>query len=224
MLNASKADNVSLKDFNKSDSRMLRTESHKLLQQYEQQWWQARQRLIALEQRKMSWFGESSIIMWFLWQMVSYVVVAIVLLLLVRLLNIELSAGHYIAVFGVQTLFFMIMFASRGKLATHLQNKIDQADLVREQALNEMIIIAEDSIIPDIHANAPISLQQVYERYNAQFRIASLQRLLQEEVDNGRLILGQHQIEAEVLSPELVEDGLLPNTGEMVYRSLIHTS
>ncbi len=224
MLNASKTDNVSLKDFNKSDSRMLRTESHKLLQQYEQQWWQARQRLIALEQRKMSWFGESSIIMWFLWQMVSYVVVAIVLLLLVRLLNIELSAGHYIAVFGVQTLFFMIMFASRGKLATHLQNKIDQADLVREQALNEMIIIAEDSIIPDIHANAPISLQQVYERYNAQFRIASLQRLLQEEVDNGRLILGQHQIEAEVLSPELVEDGLLPNTGEMVYRSLIHTS
>lgn len=224
MLNASKTDNVSLKDFNKSDSRMLRTESHKLLQQYEQQWWQARQRLIALEQRKMSWFGESSIIMWFLWQMVSYVVVAIVLLLLVRLLNIELSAGHYIAVFGVQTLFFMIMFASRGKLATHLQNKIDQADLVREQALNEMIIIAEDSIIPDIHANAPISLQQVYERYDAQFRIASLQRLLQEEVDNGRLILGQHQIEAEVLSPELVEDGLLPNTGEMVYRSLIHTS
>lgn len=224
MLNASKTDNVSLKDFNKSDSRMLRTESHKLLQQYEQQWWQARQRLIALEQRKMSWFGESSIIMWFLWQMVSYVVVAIVLLLLVRLLNIELSAGHYIAVFGVQTLFFMIMFVSRGKLATHLQNKIDQADLVREQALNEMIIIAEDSIIPDIHANAPISLQQVYERYNAQFRIASLQRLLQEEVDNGRLILGQHQIEAEVLSPELVEDGLLPNTGEMVYRSLIHTS
>lgn len=224
MLDVSKADNLSAKDFNKNDNIALRAESYESLRQREQQWWQARQRLIALEERKMSWFGESSTIMWFLWQTASYVVVAIVLLLLVRMLNIELSAWHYIAVFGVQTLFFVIMFASRGKLSNHLQNKIDQADLAREQALNEMIILASDSIIPDIHASAPVSLQQVYERYDAQFRIAGLQRLLQEEVDAGRLILGQHLIEAETLPPELIEDGLLPNTGKMVYRSLIHNA
>ena len=222
MLDAPKVNNLNTKDFHKSDSNVLSAESHESLKQCEQQWWQARQQLITLKERKIFWYGESRAIMWFLWQMASYVVVAIALLLLVRVLNIELSVWQYSAVFGVQTLIFVMMFASRGKLAAHLQTKIDQADLAREQALNEMIILASDSIIPEIHANAPISLQQVYERYDAQFRMASLQRLLQEEIDAGRLILAQHQIESEVLPPELIEDGLLPHTGEMVYRSLIH--
>ena len=224
MLNAPKVNNFNTKDFKESDSNVLRAESHEPLKQREQQWWQARQQLITLEERKIFWYGESSAIMWFLWQMASYVVVAIALLFLVRVLDIELSAWHYSAVFGVQTLFFVMMFASRGKLAAHLQTKIDQADLVREQALSEMIILASDSIIPDIHARAPVSLQQIYERYDAQFRMASLQRLLQEEIDAGRLILAQHQVESEVLPPELIEDGLLPHTGEMVYRSIVHTA
>lgn len=221
ILNVPKAEGFSTTGFCEDDSNALRPEISESLKQCEQQWWQARQHLVTLEERKMFWYGESSTIMWLLWQMVSYVVVAIIMLLLVKVLDMSLSAWHYMTVFGVQTLLFMLVFVYKSKLFNHLQSKIDLANLAREQALNEMAILAADSILPDIHAHAPLSLQQIYERYDAQFRMASLQRLLQKEVDSGRLVLEQHQIEAQVLPPELVEEGLLPEPKEMVYRSLI---
>ena len=86
-----------------------------------------------------------------------------------------------------------------------------------------MVVLASDSIFPDIHANAPISLQHIHERYEAQLRLASLQCLLQKEIDAGRLFLGQQEIEARVLPPELADDELIPHAGNMVYRSLVQS-
>ena len=57
------------------------TKLHELLKQREQSWWQVRQELINLKERKMVWYGENSLMMWLLWQLVSYVVVAMVLML-----------------------------------------------------------------------------------------------------------------------------------------------
>ncbi len=197
---------------------------YKQLSQREAQWWQARQRLIALEERRIFWFGDNSLIMWLLWQLVGYVVVAIMLMLVGKLLNISLLLWHYLIVFGIQTLWFVAMFAFRGRLATYVQNSIDNADFAREQALNEMYILASDSILPEIHASAPISLQAIHERYQSQLKLASLQRLLQKEVDAGRLILSQYQIEAEILPPELADDELSPHADEMIYKSLVQLS
>ncbi|OLF35949.1 MULTISPECIES: hypothetical protein [unclassified Psychrobacter] len=194
------------------------------LKQREQQWWEARQSLIALEERWMFWFGDNSLIMWLLWQLVSYFVVAIVLMLLSSLLNVELYLWMYMAVFGVQTLLFVVMLSSKGRLANRLQNNIDSADLVREQALNEMYILASDIILPAIHASAPISLQTIYERYKSHLKLASLQRLLQKEVEAGRLILGEYQIEAEILPPEIADEELSPYADKMIYKSLIAIS
>ncbi len=206
-----------------SNNSEQRTEFYKQLQQREQQWWQARQRLIMLRERRMFWFGDNSLIMWLMWQLVSYVGVAMVLMLLSKLFDVHLYLWQYIIVFGVQTLFFAGMFAFKGRLANQLQRSIDEADLTREQALNEMVVLASDSIFPDIHANAPISLQHIHERYEAQLRLASLQCLLQKEIDAGRLFLGQQEIEARVLPPELADDELIPHAGNMVYRSLVQS-
>lgn len=204
-----------------SNNSEQRTEFYKELQRREQQWWQARQRLIRLRERRMFWFGDNSLIMWLVWQLVSYVVVFMVLMLVSRLLNITLFLWEYVAVFGLQTLIFIIMFASKDKLANHLKNNINKADLVREQTLNEMYILASDSIFPDIHAHAPISLQHIHERYESQLRLASLQCLLQKEIEAGRLLLSQHEISARVLPPELADDELIPYAGEMIYKSVI---
>lgn len=164
-----------------SNNSEQRTEFYKELQRREQQWWQARQRLVMLRERRMFWFGDNSLIMWLLWQLVSYVVVATVLMLLGKLLQMSLPLWGYIVLFGIQTLIFVIMFTLRGRLVNHLQNRINTADLVRETALNEMVILASDSIFPDIHAHAPISLQRIHERYEAQLRLGSLQCLLQRD-------------------------------------------
>lgn len=193
------------------------------LKRCEQQWWQARQRFIMLRERQMFWFGDNSHIMWLMWQLVSYIGVAIVLMLLSKLFSVQFYIWHYIVVFGVQTLFFITMFALKGKLANHLQRNIDNADMEREQALNEMTILASDSIFPDIHAHAPISLHHIYKRYESQLRLASLHFLLQKEIDAGRLILGEQQMEYQVLPPELADDELIPYADEMIYKSLMHT-
>lgn len=204
-----------------SNNSEQRTEFYKELQSREQQWWRARQRLVMLRERRMFWFGDNSLMMWLLWQLVSYVGVAIVLMLLNNLLQMSLPLWQYITVFGVQTLIFVIMFAFKERLANHLQSRINKADLMREQALNEMIVLASDSIFPDIHAHAPISLQHIHERYEAQLRLASLQCLLQKEVEAGRLLLSQQEISARVLPPELADDELTPYAGEMIYKSMI---
>ncbi|SNT69064.1 hypothetical protein [Psychrobacter sp. LV10R520-6] len=204
-----------------SNNSEQRTEFYKELQRREQQWWQARQRLVMLRERRMFWFGDNSLIMWLLWQLVSYVVVATVLMLLGKLLQMSLPLWGYIVLFGIQTLIFVIMFTLRGRLVNHLQNRINTADLVRETALNEMVILASDSIFPDIHAHAPISLQRIHERYEAQLRLGSLQCLLQKEIEAGRLLLSENEISARVLPPELADDELTPYAGEMIYKSMI---
>ncbi|WP_201558528.1 hypothetical protein [Psychrobacter sp. 72-O-c] len=204
-----------------SNNSEQRTEFYKELQRREQQWWQARQRLVMLRERRMFWFGDNSFIMWLLWQLVSYVIVAIVLMLLSKLLHMTLPLWQYMVVFGIQTLIFITIFSSRGRLANHLQSRINKADFMCEQALNEMIVLASDSIFPDIHAHAPISLQHIHERYKAQLRLASLQCLLQKEVEAGRLLLSQHEISARVLPLELADVELTPYAGKMIYKSMI---
>lgn len=204
-----------------SNNSEQRTAFYQELQRREQQWWQARHRLITLQERQLFWFGENSLIMWLLWQLVSYVVVAITLMLLSKVFDFQLYLWQYMTVFGVQTAFFVLLFAIKGRLANIMQDNIRKADLAREQMLNEMVILASDSIIPDIHAHAPISLQHIHERYDAQLRLASLQCLLQKEIDAGRLLLSQSEIEARILPPELADAELSPYASDMVYKSLL---
>lgn len=191
------------------------------LKDCEQEWWQARQRLITLKERRMFWFGDNSLIMWLLWQFVSYVIVAIVIMLISRIFDISLTLGQYSAIFLVQTIIFIAMFAIKGRLANRLQNSINEANIARAQALSEMVILAADSVFPDTHRIAPISLQQIYERYDGALRLASLQCLLQSEIDAGRLLLGEHQIEAQVLPPELADHELPTYADQMIYKSLV---
>lgn len=232
MLKASKVNHLNIEVLNASNNNTDNTSDNNVqhagfceqLKLREQQWWQARQRLIALEERWMFWFGDNNLIMWLMWQLVSYVVVAIMLMLFSKLLNAQMYLWQYMSVFGVQTLLFVVMLSSKGRLANRLQNRIDNADFVREQALNEMYILASDIILPAIHASAPISLQTIHERYKSHLKLASLQRLLQKEVDAGRLILGQHQIESEVLPPELADEALSLYADKMVYKSLVNIS
>lgn len=204
-----------------SNNNARRTSFYQELQRRERQWWQARHRLITLQERQLFWFGENSIIMWLLWQFVSYIVVAIVLMLVSKLFDVHLYLWQYMAVFGVQTLIFIMVFSAKGRLASQMQHNIHKADLLREQMLNEMVILASDSIFPDIHAHSPISLQHIHERYDAQLRLASLQCLLQKEIDVGRLLLSQREIEARILPPELADDELMPHAGDMIYKSLL---
>ncbi|ALF60096.1 hypothetical protein [Psychrobacter urativorans] len=204
-----------------SNNNARRTSFYQELQRRERQWWQARHRLITLQERQLFWFGENSVIMWLLWQFVSYIVVAIVLMLVSKLFDVHLYLWQYMAVFGVQTLIFITIFSAKGRLANKMQHNIHKADLLREQMLNEMVILASDSIFPDIHAHSPISLQHIHERYDAQLRLASLQCLLQKEIDAGRLLLSQREIEARILPPELADDELTPHAGDMIYKSLL---
>ncbi len=204
-----------------SNNNVQRHDFYKELQRREQQWWQTRQHLLDLKERQMFWFGDNSLIMWILWQLVSYVIVIMVLMLFSKLVTISLSVWQYIAVFAVQTLIFVVMFALKGRLANHIKISINKADLLREQALNEMIILASDSIFPDIHAHSPISLQHIHERYEAQLRLASLQCLLQKEVEAGRLFLQQNDIAARVLPPELADDELTEHASSMIYKSVM---
>ncbi|WP_296243459.1 MULTISPECIES: hypothetical protein [unclassified Psychrobacter] len=198
-----------------------RAELYEQLIQREHSWWQTRQQLTLLKERQMFWFGDNSLMMWLLWQLVSYVVMAMILMLLSRLLNMSLPLWQYITLFFIQTLIFIVMLGFKGRFANHLQNKINQTDVLREEALNEMTILGADTLYRDVHAKAPISLQQIYEYYDAEFHLASLQRLLQKEVDAGRLMLGQRQIEAEILPLELADEELKELASEMVYKSVI---
>lgn len=202
------------------DDSEQRTIFYKQLQDREKKWWEARQRLIVLKERQLFWFGDSSLMMWLLWQLVAYVVMAIILMLISRLLNIYLSLWQYSLAFAVQTVVFIIMLAAKGRLANRLYNDIENAELEREQALNEMIILATDSIFPDIYKQTPISLQHIHDRYGTKLRLASLQCLLQKEVDAGRLLLA-HQTESKSLPPEFADDELVSNATQIIYKSAI---
>lgn len=188
------------------------------LKNREQQWWQARQHLINLKERQVFWFGESSIMMWLLWQLVSYVVVALIVMLTSKMLNIVISLEQYLIIFTLQTFIYIGAFFFKSNLANLLQNKIQQAELKREQSLNEMIILASDSLFPSVYTQAPVSLQSVYEQHKKQIRLVSLYTLLKHEISAGRLIL-QQQTQADSLPLELAEDELNHVANEMVYRS-----
>ena len=215
-------DERSAKDINdKGFDGNPRAELYAQLKQREHVWWQARQQLTLLKERQMFWFGDNSFMMWLLWQLVSYVIVAMILMLLSKLLDISLPLWQYIGLFAIQTLIFIGMLYFKGRFASHLQSKINQADVLREELLNEMTILAADSLYRDVHAKAPISLRQIYEYYDGKFRLASLQRLLQKEVEAGRLILGQQQLKAQTLPLELADDELKENASEIIYKSIL---
>ena len=191
------------------------------LKQREQAWWKTCQNLMLLKERQMFWFGDNSFMMWLLWQLVSYIVVAMVLMSLSKILDISLLLWQYIAVFVIQTLIFVVMFSFKDRLARHLEYRINQEDLSREEMLNEMTILATDSLYRDVHAKAPISLKQIYRYYDAQFRLASLHRLLQKEVDAGRLMYGDQKVDAGILPLELADDVLKEYARDIIYKSLI---
>ena len=191
------------------------------LKQLEQAWWKTRKQLILLKERQMFWFGDNSFMMWLLWQFVSYIVVAMVLMLLSKLLDVSLPLWQYIALFVIQTLIFVVMFSLKGRIARYLADKINREDLSREEMLNEMTILAADSLYRDVHARAPISLKQIYRYYDAQFRLASLHRLLQNEIDAGRLMYGEQKVDAGILPLELADDALKEYARGIIYKSLI---
>ena len=217
-----KTDNLSINDINEKyfDNRQD-LEVYEQLKQREQAWWKARQKLILLKERQMFWFGDNSFMMWLLWQFVSYIVVAMVLMILSRVLDISLPLWQYVALFGIQTLIFIVMFSFKDRLAQHLGREIHQEDLSSEEMLNEMTILATDSLYRDVHAKAPISLKEIYKYYDAQFHMASLHRLLEKEVDAGRLMYGEQKVEAGILPLELADDALKEYARALIYKSLI---
>jgi len=203
------------------DTDSQRIKLYARLKEREQCWWQSRQQLIEHQEQKVFWYGENSLIMWLLWQLVGYVAVAMVLMLLNNVMNISLTLWQYIALFILQTLFFVSIFAAKGRLANKLQNDIDKDYLQGEQALNEMIVLAEDSLYPDVHAKSPISLRQLGDYLNGEFHLSSLHCLLQKEIKAGRLIMEQQLLEVGVLPPELADVELIEHADNIIYKSTL---
>lgn len=195
------------------------------LKQRENQWWQAHQHLAMLKERQMFWFGDNSLMMWLLWQFVSYIVVATLLMLLSSLLDWSMPLWQYISIFMVQTLLFIVMFASRGRLVNRLQFKIGKADLAREEALDEMTILASHSLFKEIHKKSPLSLedvqQHIHQYYGHRLHLASLHRLLQTEVESGHLMLTRQKVDASILPIELADEELADHAQDIIYKSLI---
>lgn len=223
MPSVSKTEDIDAEHINHDNvsSHQHHTRLYELLKQREQYWWQARHQLLNRKERKMVWYSENSFMMWLLWQLVGYVVVAMVLMLISNLLNIALPLWQYMALFVLQTAIFVFMLMAKGRMANKLQRKIDKDEMISEEAFNEMVILAEDSLFPDVHANAPISLKQLYDYFDGQFHLTSLYRLLQKEVDAGRLLLTQQQLDAKVLPPDLADNELDDHASEMIYKSMI---
>lgn len=203
------------------DTGLQRRDLYKLLKEHEQHWWQARQQLIERKERKIFWHGENSLIMWLVWQLVGYVVLGMALMVMNNLLGISLVTWQYVAFFVLLTVFFAIAFALKGRFASKLQRKIDDHELVREQTFNEMVVLAEDSLYPDVHAKSPISLEQLHKHINGQLHLVSLQRLLQKEVDAGRLALSNLPFEMDILPPDLANAELGEHADKIIYKSTL---
>ncbi|MDN3399209.1 hypothetical protein QL919_10780 [Psychrobacter sp. APC 3426] len=203
------------------DNGMSRAKLYELLKEREECWWKSRQHLIALREKQMFWYGENSLMMWLMWQLVSYIGVAMALMLLSKLLGISLPLWQYVGLFVIQTVVFVVMIVSKGRLANNLQSRIDTDQVQSEEALNEMAILAEDCLYLDVHDKSPISLKQLYNGLEGQFHLASLHYLLQKEVSTGRLILTQKQVDAEVLPPQLADNELKEYAHEMIYKSTL---
>ncbi|GAA0309848.1 hypothetical protein [Psychrobacter aestuarii] len=198
-----------------------RAEFYQQLKRRERYWWRSRQRLIKLKERHMFWFGENSFMMWVLWQLVGYVLIAIVMMLINRWIQGSVNLWSYAVVFVVQTLLFLALLLYKSRFAATMQDRIDSAAVVSEEALQEMYILAADSLFPDIHAHAPISLQGIYERYHGELHLISLQQLLQKEVEAGRLLLAQQQADIYALPLELANDDLAASASKIVYKSIL---
>lgn len=141
------------------DDGISRAKLYELLKEREECWWKSRQHLIALREKQIFWYGENSLMMWLMWQLVSYIGVAMALMLLSKLLGISLSLWQYIGLFIIQTVVFVVMIMSKGRLANNLQGRVDADELQSEQALNEMAILAEECLYLDVHEKSPISLK-----------------------------------------------------------------
>ena len=203
------------------DSASARIKLYARLKEREQCWWQSRQQLIERQERKVFWYGENSLIMWILWQLVGYVVVAMILMLLNNILNMSLSLWQYVSLFILQTVLFFSIFAAKGRMENQLQSEMEKDSLLEEQAFNEMMVLAEDSLYVDVHAKSPISLKQLNDYLDGEFHLSSLHRLLQKEMDAGRLILGQTSLELGILPPDLADVELKEHADKIIYKSTL---
>ncbi len=201
---------------------MSRAKCYEELKQRENRWWQAGQMLSTLKERQMFWYSDNSLIMWLVWQFVAYVVVAMLLMLISKLFNMPLSVWQYLIVVLLQTIVFAVALANRSRLASRLQNKIDEQELARAEAFSEMIILAADCLYPDVHRKAPITLQKLYEDSEVSFYLSSLHCLLQREVEAGRLRIKEQQNQADaLLPPDLADDELASHASEITYISAL---
>ena len=196
-------------------------EFYRQLRHHEQQWWLSRQRLIVLKERQIFWFGEKSLMMWLLWQLVSYVVIAMIVMLLSKLSMLHLSLWQYISIFALQTLIFIVMLGLKGHLAQKIYRDIHKEELAVEQTLNEMTILATDSFFDKVHRHSPLSLQRIHQQYASHLHLISLHHLLQQEVNKGRLALSQHAKNTAVLPVNLADDELAIFADNIFYKSLI---
>lgn len=187
----------------------------------EQQWCHARKRISTLQERQMFWYGDNSSIMWLLWQLVAYVVAAIILMLSTRLLGFSMSVWVYPLVFGLQTILFFVLLHKKGRLANRIQTILTKTEMTCKQAFNEMDVLAKDSVFPDVHANSPLSLKCIYERCEAQLHLITLRCLLQKEVEAGRMIIKQKRVDADVLPIDLADEDLIEHASEIIYKSTL---
>lgn len=200
---------------------MGNVEFYRQLRHHEQQWWLLRQRLIVLKERQIFWYGEKSLMMWLLWQLVSYVVVAIIVMLLSKLLSVQLTLWQYLTIFALQTSIFLIMLLLKERMAKKMQIKIHKEELATEQTLNEMTILATDSLFDKVHSSSPLSLQLIHQQYASHLHLVSLYHLLQQEVSRGRLSLSQHAKDTLALPLDLADDELTLHADEILYKSLV---
>lgn len=191
-----------------------------LLTNQEREWLAAREQVIALRSRMIFWYGDNSNILWLLAQMIAYAIIAMVLMFCSRAFDWNLTIWHYMAVFILDTILFIVTFSSRRRLAQHLERRIVRADQHREQALQKLYALAVETILPDIHAHSPLSLSAIENRYQYRLQLASLQLILQKEIEQGRLLLN-HQDFAVHLPPEFAEYELHQYAGQMIYKSLL---
>lgn len=186
----------------------------------EREWLAAREHVIALQSRLLFWFGDNSNILWMLAQLISYAIGITVLMFLSRVFDWDIALWHYVVVIIIQTAIFVLAYSSRGRLAHRLEQRIAESDQRRAQSLDKLYTLAVDSILPDIHAHSPLSLSAIESRYQYRLQLASLQLILQKEIENGRLLLS-HQDFTVHLPPEFADYELHQYAEQMIYKSLI---
>lgn len=186
----------------------------------ERKWQKARARLISLEAQKVFWFGKDSNQAWLVAQLISYVVVIMSFMAAAQIFSLNWSIWDYVGVIMLQSLVFVVFYVSRRKLENHLQSRIERWRAQSELSLIELHNVANDSILPDIHAHSPLSLLAIKSRYNNQIRMASLERILRKEIDNNRMRLHAQGLEI-LLPPEFAEDELRAQANKMIYKSLL---